>query len=130
MTDLALPKPEVEEVVLIKPSILPEQEKQVIVHCCFQNNYMVGNLIRIWKNTHLEDHGSGHKSRLLFVDNIVYHPYWLEVPPVKNYWFTLIFSGLPETCLIFDFTEEIPESGGFYVPNIPRNKTDVYKINL
>ena len=44
-----------------KPKIAPEilsqiqeqfeEEKQVIVHCCFQNNYMVGNLVRIWPST-------------------------------------------------------------------------------
>ena len=125
-----IPKPEVDEGILRKFKSLVEQEKQVIVHCCFNNNYMLGNLIRIWKSTYLIDRESGHKSYLLFAENIVYHPYWMEVPPVKNYWFTLIFSGLPKTCRKFDFIEDIPESGGFYVPNILRNETDVYRIEL
>ena len=128
--NLTLSEPEVEKGVKLKVFTLPEQERQVIVHCCFQNEQMVGNLIRIWKSTYLRDHQSGHKSNLLFAENIVYHPYWMEVPPVKNYWFTLIFSGLPKACEKFDFIEDIPESGGFYVSNIPRNDTDVYRINL
>ena len=43
---------------IIKPNIAPEllsqldtkfeEEKQVIVHCGFQNNYLIGNLVRIY----------------------------------------------------------------------------------
>lgn len=76
------------------------------------------------------DKNSAHKSQLLFAENIVYYPYWLEVPPVKEYWFTLIFSGLPKNCTVFDFAEIIPESDGFFVPSIPRNKTDIYRIEI
>ena len=57
-------------------------------------------------------------------------PYWTEVPSVKEYWFTLIFSGLPKDCKLFDFVEEIPQEGGFLVTDIDRNESDVYTIKL
>ncbi|MFC6268236.1 hypothetical protein [Frigoriflavimonas asaccharolytica] len=125
---------------IIKPFIEPEilsqiqseisTEQQVIVHCCLKSDFAVGILIRIWRTTYLLDTQSSHKSRLLFADNICLNPDWIEVPFVKEYWFTLIFSGLPKDCTHFDFAEIIPEEGGFYVPNIQRNGTDVYSINI
>lgn len=107
-----------------------EVEKQVIVHCCFQNGYLEHNLIRIWQSTYLVDKFTGYKSQLLFWDNISLYPYWTVVPAVKEYIFTLIFSGLPKDCMIFDFVEEIPQDGGFLVTDIERNSTDVYTIKL
>ena len=125
---------------IIKPKIAPklfaqleekfEEEKQVIVHCLFQNDYLMGNLIRIWQSTFLVDKFSGHRSPLLFWENISLYPYWTEVPPVKEYQFTLIFSGLPKDCILFDFVEEIPQKGGFLVTNIERNGSDVYTVKL
>ncbi|MGS0747012.1 hypothetical protein [Halpernia sp. GG3] len=125
---------------IVKPFIEPELlknlqteiavEQQVIVHCCFTNNFAFGMLIRIWQTTYLLDTQSSHRSKLLFADNICFNPDWVEVPLVENYYFTLIFSGLPKDCTFFDFAEIIPESGGFYVPKIERNKTDVYNINI
>ncbi|MPN29566.1 hypothetical protein SDC9_177019 [bioreactor metagenome] len=47
---------------------------------------------------------------------------------MKDFWFTLVFSGLPDECTTFDLIEEIPEEGGFFVPNIKRNGTDVYRV--
>ena len=109
---------------IIKPNIAPEllsqldtkfeEEKQVIVHCGFQNNYLIGNLVRIWRTTFLVDKFTGHRSQLLFWENISMFPYWTEVPPVKEYWFTLIFSGLPKDCKLFDFVEEIPKKEVFW----------------
>ena len=49
---------------------------------------------------------------------------------MKEYWFTLIFSGLPKDCKLFDFVEEIPQEGGFLVTDIDRNESDVYTIKL
>lgn len=107
-----------------------EEEKQVIVHCYFTNNYTIGNLIRIWQSTFLVDQFTGSRSPLLFWDNISMYPYWTEVPPVKEYKFTLVFSGLPKDCRVFDFVEEIPQEGGFLVTDIERNPSDVYVIKL
>jgi hypothetical protein len=65
---------------IIAPEILSqiqeqfEEEKQVIVHCCFQNNYMVGNLVRIWPSTFLVDKFTGCSSKLIFWENIAVFP--------------------------------------------------------
>ena len=123
-------KPFIEPEILIQIQSEISTEQQVIVHCCFKNDFAVGMLIRIWRTTFLLDTQSSHKSKLLFADNICFNPHWIEVPMVKEYWFTLIFSGLPKDCTHFDFAEIIPEEGGFFVPKIKRNRTDVYHIIL
>jgi hypothetical protein len=38
--------------------------------------------------------------------------------------------GLPKKCTVFDLIEEIPEPGGFYIPNIQRNNSDVYHLEI
>lgn len=130
------------EIEIAEPEILIEEEtarklkeetleeKQVTVHCSFHCPPGPGQLIRIWKTTFLIDKHSSHRSQLLFWDNITVFPYWTPVEPGQAMHFTLIFSGLPSTCTVFDFLEEIPQSGGFFVPSIPRNKSDVYHITL
>ncbi|KIA88464.1 hypothetical protein [Kaistella jeonii] len=123
-------KPEIIQEVLqsLQPKV--EEEKQVIVHCCFPATFFEGSLIRIWKSTYLIDDSLDHKSSLIHHENISLFPYWTEVPPFKDFWFTLIFSGLPKECKTFDLQEVIPEEGGFLVKNIKRNGTDVYRVKL
>ena len=123
-------KPKISPEILSEIQTKFEEEKQVIVHCCFQNNYTVGNLVRIWQSTYLVDKFTGFRSQLLFWDKISIFPYWTDIPPVKEYCFTIIFSGLPKDCKVFDFVEEIPQEGGFLVTDIERNESDVYTIKL
>lgn len=123
-------KPKIEEEILQQLDAKIQEERQVIVHCCFPATPFWGNLIRVWRSTFLIDKISGHKSKLLHAENISIFPYWTEVPPMKDYWFTLIFSGLPKDCKTFDLQEIIPQEGGFCVPNIPRNSTDVYRVKI
>lgn len=129
----------VEEVV-VKPIIAKElleslqtkveEEKQVIVHCCFPASPFLGNLIRIWHSTYLFDNQSEHKSRLIHTENISIYPNWTPVPFMQDFWFTLIFSGLPRDCKSFDLKEVIPEEGGFFVESIKRNSLDVYRVKI
>ncbi|KQK24428.1 hypothetical protein AR438_14590 [Chryseobacterium aquaticum] len=107
-----------------------EEEKQVIVHCCFPASPFLGNLIRIWNTTYLLDNSSSHKSKLIHAENITIYPNWTAVPFMRDFWFTLIFSGLPKDCTSFDFKEIIPEEGGFFVKSIKRNGSDVYRIKI
>lgn len=107
-----------------------QEEKQVIVHCCFPGTPTGDMLIRIWKSTFLIDERMSHKSGLIHHENISLYPYWTKVPPMKDFWFTLIFSGLPKDCTSFDLQEIIPQEGGFFVQNIKRNATDIYRIQL
>jgi len=44
--------------------------------------------------------------------------------------YLIIFIPLPKSCDFFDLLEDIPESGGFFVRNIKRNKADVYHVQI
>lgn len=105
-----------------------QEEGVVIVHCSHTTKY--GTNIRIWNSTVLIDKESGNRSRLLHVTNIPIAPIWMEVPPGSTIRFTVFFSPLPKSCEFFDFVEDIPESGGFLVRGIKRNKSDVYRITI
>ena len=105
------------------------KEKQVIIHCNFLNGFE-SQLIRIWRTTFLNDRHSNHQSKLLHTFNIPVYPIWKQIEPLSSFKFTLIFSSLPKSCEEFDLYEEIPQSGGFFVGKIKRNKADVYSINI
>ena len=123
-------KPDIVQELLESLQTKIEEEKQVIVHCCFPTTMSFGNLIRIWSSTFLIDEKCNHKSSLIHHENISLFPYWTEVAPFEDYWFTLIFSGLPKDCVTFDLKEEIPEDGGFLVKNIKRNSSDIYRVKI
>lgn len=123
-------KPIIDEKILEDLQSKINEEKQVIVHCCFPASPFWGNLIRIWKSTFLIDTVSGSKSALIHNENISLYPYWTEVEPMKDYWFTLVFTGLPKDCTQFNLVEEIPQEGGFFIQNIKRNSTDIYRVKI
>lgn len=106
-------KPIIVKEILEKLQTKIEEEKQVIVHCCYPASPFLGNLIRIWNSTYLIDESLGHRSQLIHTENISVFPKWTVVPFMKDFWFTLVFSGLPKDCKSFDFKEIIPEEGGF-----------------
>lgn len=123
-------KPNISEDLLLKLKTEILEEKQVILHCCYKSDMFLEEKIRIWSSTYLVDRHSEHISKLIHFDNISLFPDWTDVPYGKEYWFTLIFSGLPKDCLVFDFIELIPQNGGFFQEGIVRNSSDVYKIKL
>ena len=106
-----------------------DEEKQVIIHCAYNNADHFETLIRIWSSTFLMQNDQ-IVARLLFSENITMHPMWTVVSPHSIYYFCLIFSGLPKDCLCFDLVEKIPEPDGFLYKNIIRNASDVYRIEL
>lgn len=128
MSTIAKPKISPELLEALQTQV--ETEKQVIVHCCFPGTPFPDMLIRIWSSTFLIDESLGHRSSLIHHENISLFPYWTAVPPMKDYWFTLVFSGLPKACTSFDLQEVIPQEGGFLVKNIKRNATDVYRVTI
>ena len=105
-----------------------QEEGMVIVHCLYKAEEEGG--IRIWQSTFLVDKGSGERSHLHHAENISVAPIWTLVPAGKTFRFTLIFSPLPKSCEFFDLLEDIPESGGFFIQNIKRKKSDVYHVNI
>ncbi len=123
-------KPVIAKEILESLQAKTEEERQVIVHCCFPASPFLGNLIRIWHSTYLFDNQSEHRSKMIHAENISISPYWTPVPFMKDFWFTLIFSGLPKDCKSFDLKEVIPEEGGFFVESIKRNSSDVYRVKI
>jgi len=122
-------RPTVDAKVLtsIEPSVL--DDSYVYVHCSFDNSWKDA-LIRIWKTTFLIDQASGARSSLVHAENISIAPVWTIIPDGRTYNFILIFSALPKSCASFDLVEDIPQPGGFYVKDIPRNTKDVYHVNM
>lgn len=105
------------------------QEGQVIIHgVCRANEIPI--FIRIWPTTYLFDQHSSHISELVHFEKISAFPAWTEVKSHLDFGFTLVFTGLPKSCVSFDLQEVIPQANGFYVASIPRNKTDVYFLDF
>ena len=105
------------------------EESLVIIHCTYTGSY-ISDRIRIWKTTFLCPKDSETRSQLVHVENISLYPKWTTVPIGKPTIFTLVFTGLPKQCKMFDLLEIIPEPAGFMIRNIPRNNTDVYNIRF
>lgn len=104
------------------------EQGQVVVHCLQESDYP--SFIRIWPSTYLYDHHSDHRSELVHAEKITYFPNWQVVDEGENY-FTLIFSGLPKSCIVFDLIEHCSNEGGaFKALNIPRNDSDVYYVRV
>lgn len=107
---------------------LVHEAGQVVVHCIQTTPF--ASYIRIWPTTYLYDQHSDHSSELVHAENISYFPTWKAVEAGENH-FTLIFSGLPKSCLVFDLLEHCDnQSGAFRVNSIPRNDSDVYYVQL
>jgi hypothetical protein len=122
-------KPEVDTDTLTRIDSQTLEDSFVYVHCYFRNSYK-DMLIRIWKSTYLVDKTSSARSKLVHAENISVAPQWTQIPDGVTYNFLLIFSALPKACKLFDLIEDIPQAGGFFVPNISRNDTDVYHIDI
>ena len=86
--------------------------------------------IRIWPTTFLFDLHSTHKRHLVYFEKISAFPAWTEVKTGSTFTFTLIFSGLPKTCHVFDLMEIIPQYNGFKISGIKRNTQDVYYLDF
>ncbi|MBK7108300.1 MAG: hypothetical protein IPH61_03850 [Bacteroidetes bacterium] len=122
---------------IVKPDIDAElrkkfkqqaQEQSIVILHCYYFPTAFNDMIRIWKSTFLIAHDSTHRSALLHAENIDLYPEWTQLTPGILYAFTLLFEGLPKSCTAFDMLEDIPEEGGFFIPDIARNKSDVYDV--
>ncbi len=122
-------KPFVDTAVLfsIRPELLNDSYIYLHGHVPQQAQEM---LIRIWQSTYLIGKAAGEKSAIIHAENITYAPVWTLVPKNLAYSFLLIFQALPKNCAVFDLVEQIPQPGGFFIPNIIRNETDVYHVQV
>ena len=124
------PKVEINQSLLEELEAFTQEENQVIMHFLYKSDDM-GAYIRIWPTSYLFDVQSPHQSQLLHAERITYFPFWTLCHPSQDNYFTLIFSGLPKSCKLFDFVEDCGGSpGAFEVRNIPRTNNDVYYLKL
>jgi hypothetical protein len=101
-------------------------ESQVVVHVAVWSDDSVN--LRIWGSTFLFDTHSGHHSKLVHFENIALAPDWISMKSAIPYNFTLIFEGLPKSCIQFDLIEIGFGEGCFEFKNIMRNESDVYYV--
>ncbi len=127
---LTKPKVEIKEEILEELKPQECEDRQVVLHCEIPLAFHFGMLIRIFSTTYLYDAHSTHKSDLVHFENIVLGPAWKQIPPGERIKFSLYFTGLPKTCSLFHFKEEISDQSGFSFRNIVRNDRDVYHLKL
>jgi len=123
------PKTRVDSSIKRKLKELIKPEGQVVVHCMVKSP-SYGVMIRIWKSTFLIPKGSNQRCSMLHHENISLYPQWMSIPGGTIHRFTLIFEPLPSSCTLFNLEEIIPDTGGFSVQDIVRNKSDVYHVDL
>lgn len=105
------------------------EDGQVILHITYHSTD-IHDCIRIWQSTYLIPNTDSERVRLIHADNIGIYPHWKMIRPNRPHKFTLVFGPLPKACTSFNMLEDIPEPGGFYIPNIQRNQLDVYHLNM
>ena len=105
------------------------EESQVVIHCIYNSCSRPGMRIRVQPSTYLYDENSSHRSELVHVENIVLAPKWQNVSESGEAYFSLVFSGLPKSCTVFDLIE-VNEACPFRATGIARNEEDVYFICL
>ena len=110
--------------------MLSSEESQVVIHCSYAGGMFGGHKIRIWKSISLIPRNSTEKCKLVHAERVSIAPAWTEVPPLKLFSFTLIFTGLPKDCVLFDLIEDIPKPNGIIVKGIRRNRSDVYTVDI
>jgi len=129
LIEIPVIKPEVDSEVLTSIDSWTLEDQHVYVHCYYKND-LPEMLIRVWRSTFLVDKVSGAKSELVHAEKISFAPQWTIISGKKTFSFLLIFSALPKECKVFDLVEDIPQAGGFFVPNIKRNELDVYHVDI
>ena len=111
-------------IVELHPDHAPMVERQVMVRAWYPFNTGV----RVWPTTYLICNQTGHRSKLLYTDNVGKYPHWQWLPAGER--FLMVFEALPDECISFDLYEDIPEPGEFHIKNILRNKLEVYDVSM
>jgi len=132
MSVVIIDKPKISISKEIREQLLTQTEEQgqVILHFLYRSG-LYGSRIRIWPTTYLYDQHTTHRSELVHREQISLFPEWTDVMPLTDYYFTLIMSGLPKSCTVFNFREECNNQGNeFKVDDIIRNQSDVYYFQM
>lgn len=128
---LTEPRIQIDPEILAALTTETEEAGQVVLHILYNTPIHSFMNIRIWPTTYLFDQHSAHRSELVHVENICLYPHWMPCFPGEKFHFTLLFSGLPKRCTVFDFIEVCDnEAGAFEARGIQRNETDVYFLEV
>jgi hypothetical protein len=110
-----------------------ELESQTTLHCKIRGTeiYQHGGWANINPNTFLINRHSNERLKLIHAENIPYtpHRYFFRHPNDFLY-FTLLFQKIPETWADFCLYEETPFGDGFFVGEVPKNKSGIYRIRI
>ncbi len=132
MSVTIIDKPQVDIQKDLLEELLTKSEEmgQVVLHFLYSSGFF-GSKIRIWPTTYLFDQHSSHKSELVHTDQISMFPEWTDVEPLQLHYFSLVFTGLPKSCTVFDFVEQCANQGNeFQVRDILRNHSDIYFFRM
>ncbi len=130
LTVIEKSKVDIEQSILDQLCSQVDEQGQVVLHFLFKASIFGGEKIRIWPSTFLYDNQSEFRSALVHQENISLAPQWTELEPSSARFFTLVFSGLPKSCVSFDFVEHCDGGGAFHAKAVKRNKSDVYFLQI
>lgn len=108
-------------------------ESQTVVHCKITAYEMIqhGGWANISPNTYLINQLSNDRLKLIYSENIPYTPHRYFFKNQKDcLYFTLIFPKIPNSWTSFSLYEETSLGCGFFMGEIPKNKSGVYRILL
>jgi len=119
----------------LKQAILSalELESQTTLHCKIRGAeiYQHGGFANINPNTFLINRQSNERLKLLHAENIPYAPHrYIFRHPNDFLYFTLLFQKIPETWTTFCLYEETAFGDGFFVGEVPKNKSGIYRIRI
>ncbi len=108
-------------------------ESQTIIHCKIKAYVIApyGGWANISPNTYLINRQSNERLKLIYSENIPYAPHRHFFRNTHDCLiFTLVFQKIPETWTSFCLYEEADFGDGFYVGEVPKNKSGVYRIRV
>jgi len=108
-----------------------EEDGFTYLHCIYNatSKYINGGWVNMHKTSYLESDKSKVRLQMLNAIGVPLAPNKHHFNRVGEYLkFTLIFPAIPKDWKIFDLIEDCSGSNGFYIKNIPRNSTGVYKV--
>lgn len=116
------------EALLSKIVQIQKEQRMVVVHCSYtfeeEMSFCLSDVVILY------DHGSSHKSQLLYKEGIDVpggEKYMLKGQKVK---FTLYFEPLPETCKVFNLSEWTNYRQPLAALEIHRRLKDEYSVEL
>jgi hypothetical protein len=108
-------------------------ESQTIIHCKIKAFEMFQHCgwANISPNTYLINRLSNERLKLIYAENIPHAPHrHFFRHPNDTLYFTLLFQKIPETWTTFCLYEETAMGDGFFVGEVPKNKSGIYRIRI